>query len=404
MSVDLYDNQKKAVASLSSGSILCGDVGTGKSRTALAYFYTKVCGGKLPRKGSSNVVPPYPKPLYIITTAKKRDDLDWEQELSYFCMPANMPITIDSWNNIKKYQDAAGGFFIFDEQRLVGTGAWTKSFQRIARNNEWILLTATPGDVWLDYAQVFIANGFYKNITEFRNKHVVYHRFTKYPKVEKYVNIEKLEKLKNAILVRMDSTKIATHHHSWVKVGYSEEDYELALKQRWNIYKQEPARNASEMCYLLRKIVNDDIRRCNAIVSILKNHPKAIIFYSFDYELEKLRHLGDAIGVPYSEWNGHRHEPIRLEEKTWMYFVNYSSGSEGWNCIETDTMIFYSLNYSYRTMVQACGRIDRLNTPYKDLFYYHIFSDSSIDNAIRRCIDKKKKFNEQSFFDSIASR
>ena len=404
MSVDLYEHQRKAVEQLSNGSILCGGVGTGKSRTALAYFYTKVCGGKLPRKGSSQAsFMMYPKSLYIITTAKKRDTKEWELELAHFAIDLST-VTIDSWNNIKKYSDVVGAFFIFDEQRLVGTGAWTKAFWKISKMNEWILLTATPGDVWLDYAPVFIANGFYKNITEFRMRHVIYHRFSKYPKVERYIDEARLEKFRKAILVTMDFSKEATPHHQWIKVGYPEDIYNRVIKERWNIYTDSPVRNASEMCYLLRKIVNNDIRRCNAITDILENHPKAIIFYSFDYELDQLRHLGDALGMPYSEWNGHKHQPILSDNDRWLYFVNYTGGSEGWNCIETDTMIFYSLNYSYRVLTQACGRIDRMNTKYKDLYYYHIFSDSSIDKAIKACMNRKKKFNEVAFYDNCVSR
>jgi len=404
MSVDLYEHQKKAVEQLSNGSILCGGVGTGKSRTALAYFYTKVCDGKLPRKGSSQLsMMLHPKPLYIITTAKKRDTKEWEMEIAHFAIDMKI-VTIDSWNNIKKYSDIVGCFFIFDEQRLVGTGAWTKAFWKISKMNEWILLTATPGDVWLDYAPVFIANGFYKNITEFRMRHVVYHRFSKYPKVERYIDEARLEKFRKAILVTMDFSKEATQHHQWIKVGYFEDLYQRSIKDRWNIYKDEPVKNASEMCYMLRKIVNDDSRRCKAISDILKNHPKAIIFYNFDYELDKLRTLGDSIGIPYSEWNGHKHQPILSQENKWLYFVNYTGGSEGWNCVETDTMIFYSLNYSYRVLTQACGRIDRMNTKYKDLYYYHLFSDSSIDKSIKACMNRKKKFNEIAFYDNCVSR
>lgn len=403
MSVDLYDEQKKAVENMSNGCILCGGVGTGKSRTALAYYYTKVCGGKLPKKGGKPLPKPIFKPLYIITTAKKRDTKEWELELSHFCIDLKT-VVIDSWNNIKKYSEIGGSFFIFDEQRISGFGAWSKSFIKISKTNEWILLTATPGDRWIDYATVFIANGFYRNITEFRNRHVVYHRYSKYPKIEKYIDTKRLERIRDMLVVPMDNMKTATKHHQWIKVGYSESEYNQTVKSRWNMFKQEPVRNASEMCYLLRKIVNNDIRRLDAVSNIMSQHCKCIIFYSFDYELERLRHFGNVTGIPYSEWNGHKHEPILYDEPKWMYFVNYSSGSEGWNCIETDTIIFYSQNYSYRQTLQACGRIDRLNTPYKDLYYYHLFSDSSIDKEIKSCLVKKKKFNEAVFVSDCLSR
>ena len=72
-----------------------------------------------------------PKDLYIITTAKKRDTLEWEGELSPFLLSTNPDVNlyqnkvvIDSWNNISKYKDITDAFFIFDEQRVVGSGTW----------------------------------------------------------------------------------------------------------------------------------------------------------------------------------------------------------------------------------------------------------------------------------------
>lgn len=405
MAVSLYDHQKKAVEQLRPGSVLCGGVGTGKSRTALAYFYRKICKGEFARNGKPGKEMLNPTPLYIITTARKRDTLEWESECTPFCLSTDpgvgpVDITIDSWNNIKKYMDVAGAFFIFDEQRLVGTGAWVKAFYKIAKNNQWILLTATPGDTWLDYAPVFIANGFYKNITDFRNKHVLYHRFTKYPKVVGYIGEERLEKCRKRIVVPMEYSKTATQHHLWVKTGYSEEQYSFVTENLWNFYENEPIENASEFCYICRKIVNSDIRRFQAVCNILENHPKAILFYNYDYELELLRANAEKLKIPYSEWNGHRHESIP-ESKTWLYLVQYTAGAEGWNCVQTDTTIFYSQNYSYRTMHQASGRIDRMNTPFTDLYYYHIFSDAPIDYAIRKCVNKKKDFNEKTFASSL---
>lgn len=396
MSVDLYEHQKKAVEELENGSILCGGVGTGKSRTALAYYHKKICGGKLPRRGSSEPFDPGKRvPLYIITTARKRDSLEWEQE----CLPFLLNPTdyvVDSWNNIKKYTDVEDSFFIFDEQRLVGSGAWVKAFLKIVKKNSWILLTATPGDTWLDYCPVFIANGFYKNRTQFISEHVVYHRYAKFPKVERYIGTHKLERLRCQIVVPMEFHKVATQHHEWVKVGYDEELYERTIKQRWDIYKNEPLKDASALCYLLRRIVNSDRRRLVALDNIVKRHPKAIVFYNFDYELEMLRYYGDTTNIEYAEWNGHRHQPIP-KNTSWLYFVQYNAGGEGWNCIETDTTIFFAQNYSYRMTVQASGRIDRMNTPYRDLYYYHFFSDSKIDKAIKACLEKKKDFNEKTF-------
>lgn len=392
MSVDLYEHQKKAVNKLRTGSILCGGVGTGKSRTALAYFHVKVCGGKLPRKGST-FQPGKRIPLYIITTARKRDSGEWEQECAPFLID---DVVIDSWNNIGKYTAIQDAFFIFDEQRLVGQGSWAKSFLKISAKNQWILLTATPGDTWMDYATVFIANGFYKNYKDFKDKHVVYNYHVKFPKIEKYVWTNRLEKLREQIVVSMDYEKIATQHHEWVKVSYDTDIYNLVMKERWNVFEDCPIKNVSEYCYLLRKITNSDRHRLLAVGHILSLHPKAIVFYNFDYELESLREYLDIKGYVYSEWNGHKHEALPTGD-AWVYLVQYQAGGEGWNCIQTDTIIFYSQNYSYRMTTQASGRIDRMNTPFKDLFYYHIFCDAPIDKAIRACLGKKKDFNEKIF-------
>lgn len=394
MVVELYKHQLEAVEKLRTGSILCGGVGTGKSRTALAYFYTKVCGGKLPKRNIKGTQGNY-IPLYIITTARKRDTHEWEQE----CAPFLLEPTIDSWNNIKKYVDVEGAFFIFDEQRLVGSGAWVKAFLKIVKHNDWILLTATPGDAWIDYCPVFIANGFYRNRTDFTSQHVVYHRYAKFPKIERYIGTSKLEKFRRAIVVNMEYKKEAVQHHEWVKVGFDEELYNSTLANRWDIFNQEPIENASQLCYILRKIANGDNRRLSAIANILERHPKAIIFYNFDYELEMLREFCIKTEYPVSEWNGHKHEPLITGDK-WVYLVQYMSGAEGWNCITTDTIIFFSQSYSYRMTVQASGRIDRMNTPYRNLYYYHIFSQASIDKGIRSCLNKKKDFNEKTFFEA----
>lgn len=404
MRLELYPHQASAVAKLSTGSILVGGVGTGKSRTALAYFYTKVCGGKISglfgAKEFSKVL--NKKKLYIITTARKRDTLEWEDECTPFLLSSvdaeasQCPVTIDSWNNIKKYKDVAGAFFIFDEQRLVGTGAWVKTFLKIAKVNDWILLTATPGDVWLDYAPVFIANGFYRNITEFRTRHVVYHRYAKFPKVERYVDVGRLEKLRDAIVVPMKFEKKAAQNHIWIKVPYDDTLYSRVAKDRWNVFESLPIRNKAELCYVLRKIVNSDSKRLTKLNDIFSEHPKLIVFYNFDYELAYLRHFSEVTGAVSAEWNGHKHEPLPDTDR-WLYLVQYTAGAEGWNCVETDTVVFFSQNYSYRTMTQAAGRIDRMNTPYETLYFYHLFSDSSIDKSIKACLMKKKNFNEKLF-------
>ena len=390
MSVQLDGNQLLALEQLKSGSILCGGVGSGKSRTSLAYFTVKECKGGLNGEPMKE-----PKNLYIITTAKKRDSKEWEDEFPPFPFD-EIDICIDSWNNIGKYAEVKDSFFIFDEQRLVGSGAWVKAFLKISKSNHWILLSATPGDTWMDYIPVFIANGFYKNRTEFIRRHVVYSRFAKFPKVDHYVETGRLLRLRKSILVNMKYLKPTQQHHFQITVGYDREKYKFVTKERWDIFKDEPLRDMSALCYLLRRIVNTDQQRIDAVKRLVSEHPKAIIFYNFDYELDILRELGRELEIPTAEWNGHKHQPIPIGS-SWLYLVQYTAGAEGWNCISTNMIIFYSQNYSYKIAVQAAGRIDRRNTPYTDLYYYHIRSNSSIDVAIYQALSRKKNFNERGF-------
>lgn len=402
MGCGLYEHQRKALTELRSGSVLCGGVGSGKSRTALAFFIKNICLGKIPPSRSSEPVSVRKVvPLYIITTARKRDTLEWEQECAPFTISSTeksiVPLKVDSWNNIEKYKDVKNSFFIFDEQRIVGTGKWAKTFIRIARENKWLLLSATPGDTWIDYWAVFVANGYYRNITDFREQHVVYKRTqNKYFQIERYVGTKKLERLRNEVLVTMDFERVAVRHHEWVKVGYDADSYFTVLKKRWNPIENKPVENVSELCYLLRRMTNADARRCVAIEDIMRKRNSAIIFYNYDYELDLLRSMCEKNKWNYSEWNGHRHQPLPTDPK-WVYLVQYTAGCEGWNCITTDTVIFYSQSYSYKQTEQACGRIDRINTVYTDLYYFHIFSDSSIDKGIKACLKRKKNFNESAF-------
>ena len=394
MTIQLYDYQLEAVKQMKNGCILVGGVGSGKSRTSLAYYFTQNGGGLNPYIPMKK-----PKDLYIITTARKRDTFEWESELCTFAMssdervsPYKHKIIIDSWNNIKKYSDIEDSFFIFDEQRVVGSGAWVKAFLKITKKNKWILLSATPGDTWLDYLPVFLANGFYRNKTEFTREHVIYSRFTKYPKVDRFINTGRLIRLRNSILVDMDFVRPTVAHHEDVYTKYDISKYKDIMKNRWDPYKNEPIQNASMLCYILRKVVNTDDSRVVALMEILEKVPRAIIFYNFDYELELLKNLHYGDGVQVAEWNGHAHEDIPESDK-WIYLVQYTAGAEGWNCIKTNTIIFFSQNYSYKIMEQSAGRIDRLNTPYKDLYYYHLKSRSGIDLAISRALAAKKKFN-----------
>lgn len=395
----LEDYQLDAISRLQTGSILCGGVGSGKSRTALAYYFMQEGGEVMP-----TYLPMRAKPrdLYIITTARKRDTLEWEGELAPFLLSIHPEqnqfygntVVVDSWNNIKKYVDVEDAFFIFDEQRVVGYGAWTKAFLKICEKNDWILLSATPGDTWTDYIPVFIANGFYRNRSEFIDEHVVLSRYTKFPKVEKYLNTGRLIRLRDRILVDMDFKRKTVSHHEDVYVSFNISKYKDAIKNRWDPYKQEPIQQASGLCYVLRRIVNEDVSRQVALLELYEKHPKMIIFYNFDYELDILKGLYYGENVEIAEWNGHKHQPVPKNSR-WVYLVQYTAGAEGWNCITTDTIVFYSQNYSYKILEQARGRIDRMNTPYTDLYYYHLKSRSGIDLAISKALQQKKKFNER---------
>ena len=396
----LYDYQMEAVEKLKNGNILCGSVGSGKSRTGLFYYF-KENGGWIDENGY--IPMKNPQDLYIITTAKKRDSCEWLRELANFRMTDDPEIAyydhkvvVDSWNNIGKYTDVKGAFFLLDEQRIVGNGAWVKSFLKIARGNDWILLSATPGDTWSDYIPVFIANGFYKNKSEFLREHVVYSRFSKYPKIDRYLNTGRLVRLRDRILVDMDFTRHTIPHHEDVYCRYDISKYKDAIKTRWDPYKNEPIQQASGLCYILRRVVNEDESRQRALLEIFEKHPKMIVFYNFDYELDILKGIYYGNNCEIAEWNGHAHQPIPQSER-WVYLVQYTAGCEGWNCVKTDTIVFYSQNYSYKVMEQASGRIDRLNTPFRDLYYYHLKSRSGIDLAISKALKEKKQFNERKF-------
>lgn len=403
MSVKLRDYQKEAIKKMKNGCILNGDVGSGKSLTALAY-YIYCNGGNIddlyePMDGLAV------QDLYIITTARKRDTFEWDKELGICLLSRtdniySSKVVVDSWNNIKKYTEVKDAFFIFDEQRVVGYGAWTKSFLKITKSNSWILLSATPGDSWSDYIPVFIANGFYKNKSEFIREHVIYRPFTTFPQIDRYTNTGRLMRLRDRILVDMSFKHETIQHHEDYICNYDISAYKTLIKDRWNIFENKPIESPPEFCYLLRKVCNSDITRLEAVKKLLKEHPKAIIFYNFDYELELLRGVLEGENIPYAEWNGHKHQDIP-EGQNWAYLVQYNA-SEGWNCVRTDTMIFYSQNYSYKTMIQAAGRINRLNTPFTDLYYYHLKSHSSIDISISRALKSKKKFNETKFYNWTA--
>ena len=403
--MELRDYQLDAINKMKNGCILNGGVGSGKSLTSLSYYYLQN-GGSIKFLLGEDYVPMDDcniSDLYIITTARKRDTFEWEGEMSHFLLSTHAEcniygnkVVVDSWNNIQKYKDVTDSFFIFDEQRVVGSGAWVKAFLQIAKKNKWILLSATPGDTWSDYIPVFIANGFYKNKTEFMREHAVFSRFSKFPKIEKYIGTGRLIRQRREILVDMKFERETVQHHYDIYVTYDSTQYKDVMKRRWDIWNDEPIVNASGLCYALRKIVNTHDSRSTKLLELFETHKKIIVFYNFDYELEILKSLYYGEDVIVAEWNGHKHEPTPTGNK-WVYLVQYTAGAEGWNCITTDTIIFYSLNYSYKIMHQSAGRIDRLNTPYTDLYYYYMKTRSGIDLAIERALNDKRKFNESSF-------
>lgn len=415
-SIQLYDYQYNAVKRMHNGCILCGGVGTGKSRTALAYYYI-LCGGEV---NTDRYVPmTKPMDLCIITTARKRDTLEWENELLVYGLSSVDPsisqckvsVIVESWNNISKIekwlsQKSCKGvtngretFFIFDEQRVVGRGAWAKSFLKLTRNHPWILLSATPGDSWSDYVTVFIANGYFKSRSDFNDQCCVFVPGLTFPKIDHYVNIPMLNRMRDDILVTMDPSETYRHttrHVETIPVDYDTRLYRELGRYRWDIFNNEPIENAAKMCYLWRRVVNEDTSRQAAVLEILEKHPRAIIFYNYDYELEILLNLHYSDGTVIGQWNGHKHEPLPASDK-WVYIVQYTAGSEGWNCTKTDTIIFFSQSYSYKVTEQSMGRIDRVNTPYDDLYYYILKSKSPIDLAIAHALSMKKDFNESAF-------
>jgi len=383
--VSLFTHQELAVNHLKTGSILCGGVGSGKTLTSVFYYKKEE----------------FPKDLYVITTAQKRDTLDWERECAQFAISRDrtaslegVQLTVDSWNNIKKYTEVKDAFFIFDEQRVIGSGSWVKSFYKITKQNNWILLSATPGDTWIDYIPVFVANGFYKNRTEFIRSHVVFNSFTKFPKIDHYIEEARLVRLRNQITITMEYIKPTVQKLDTLFSDYDKDKFDLVFRKRWNPFTNRPIKEVSEFFFTMRKLVNSDPSRINIIRELLLRHKRIIVFYNFNYELNLLRELKNE--VPLAEYNGHKHEPLPTDY-SWLYLVQYLSGSEGWNCIETNTVAFYSLNYSYRIMTQAAGRIDRLNTPFATLYYFYIRSAAPIDNWIMRALKNKKNFNESTF-------
>lgn len=371
----LYPHQKNAVKNLRDGKILYGGVGSGKTLTALAYYKTNHSD----------------KPLLVITTAKKRETGEWFEDGLKIGVT---DFTVDSWNNIKKYQEVENQFILFDEHKLSSYGTWSKTFIKMSKKNPWLLLTATPGDTWMDYIPVFIANGLYKNKTQFERRHVVYRRNTTFPMIERFMEEPLLERIRKDLLVVMPDIRDTTRERCFIKTGYDETAYKRTIDTRVDPFIDAPLENRTQFMHCIRKIVNGSKQRTEELKKLIKNINRIIIFYNYNYERNIILSACEEIGVRYAEYSGHKHEELPVGDK-WVYVVQYTSGAEGWNCTTTDTIIFYSLNYSYKTLEQAEGRIDRINTPFKRLFYIYFVSDSSIDKGILSAIYSKKKFNEK---------
>ena len=396
----LKPEQQEAVDKLQSGNILVAGTGAGKSRTGL-YWYFKENGGAF--IGDEYKPMTDPKDLYIITTAEKRNTHDWDKEMSLYLLSTNPEanhyqnkVVVNSWQQISKYKTVSGAYFLFDEDHLTGTGEWVKSFLKIAKNNKWIILTATPGDKYEDYGPVFVANGYFSSISEFKQRHIIYDYRPGWPRFVKCVGTARLDRLKQRIIVRMNYEHKVEVHSTDILCDYDTVLYKTVVRQRWNPYENKPIENASQYCYCLRRITNLDESRVEACKEIVNQRNRVIIFYNHDPELYLLREVDFGPDVAIAELNGHKHEAIP-DTPRWVYLVNYAAGAEAWECTKTDTVIFYSQNYSYKTMVQAAGRIDRRNTPFSDLYYYHLKSRAPIDLAIEQCIKAKKKFNENTF-------
>lgn len=404
----LYRAQVEALGSLRPGSILCGGVGTGKSRTSLAFFFCCVCGGEIDFETGEIIAPMRdPKRLVILTTARKRDTLEWSREMAIFGLSEGSDgvcdVVVDSWNNIKKYESVKDAFFILDEQRLVGSGVWVKAFYKIAKANQWILLSATPGDTWMDYAPVFIANGFYANITEFRSEHVIYKRFRNYPQVDRYVGVKQLEALRKKLLVDIPFERETRRHHMYCVAEFDRAAMKSVWKDRWNPFEDAPIKTASELCQVLRRLASTDPSRRTELEAILAKHDRLIIFYNYNYELNLLREILTEDGREFAEWNGQHHDRLP-EGESWAYLVQYAAGAEGWNCTSANAIVYWSMNYSYKIMEQSAGRIDRLNTEYTDLYYYYLTSRAPIDLKVRAAVAEKKTFSEAGFARSSACR
>lgn len=378
-SITLKPEQEATMLKLQSGNILVAGVGSGK--TYMGIFWAA-------RQRANKII--------VITTAAKRDKIapghkkpDWQESLDNCGI---RDYIVDSWNNIKKYDHCSQSVFLFDEAKQTGYGAWGKSFIKIAKNNKWIVMSATPADNFIHYMPTFVAHGFYRNKTDFYDQHVEFDKYAKYPKIKTIHGTARLEKLRKSITVVMEMPRHTKRHYRELVCDFDYELLKAIQTTHWNGYTEAPIETPSEMTQLLRRVVAIDPDRMKQARQVMKAVPRLIIFYNYNYELEILEHICEDIDKEYTSWNGKHHDLIPTS-KQWIYLVQYNA-SEGWECITTDSMMFYSPNYSWRAFEQCCGRIDRMNTKYTDLYYYSLISKSKIDKDVIKANKEKRNFNE----------
>lgn len=408
--VNLRQFQHECVQALRSGKVLAAGVGAGKSIMALYWYVTKCCTVRTSHNANGELfqIMPGSPDLVIITTAKKRDNHEWDDELYRYALHqgenskkmGRVHVTIDSWNNITKYVDTSA-VFIFDEQRAIGSGAWSKAFVRIARRNPWVMLSATPADTWSDWCPIFVADGFYRNRTEFFRRHAVYSRYTKYPRIDRWIDEDYLNRCRDRVLVTCEVPRETERVVHQLTCAYDKETVRKAMKTRWNPETEEPFLNATELCFYLRRVIDTDPTRLSYAAHVVRDHRKVIIFYTLRAELEQILKLEEVTGVPVYQYNGGRHDDLP-QGNSWVYAVQFQAGSEGWNCTSCNTVLYWSLPYSYKQAEQAAGRIDRLDTSYKTLNYYIMRSFAPLDLGIIRALRNKENFNASGFLRSSA--
>ena len=113
-------------------------------------------------------------------------------------------------------------------------------------------------------------------LSQLIRSHVIFNRFVKYPKVEAYIDTWKLTENRQKILVHMHYEKKTKHVIKLMYASYDESLYKFVSEKRWNVYTDKPIKNISELCYVWRKIVNDDKSREDIIGRIIEEKRKVI--------------------------------------------------------------------------------------------------------------------------------